>query len=111
MDFNTTLDYAQKASTLNATAILIVILVALAWFIYRENEDRKSKDLVQMKLADGFDRMATALEHQNKFYDFLILEIEHHRVDNARIEKIGNDVVDIKNALLTCTVTFPQKKG
>jgi|GEM_PF-4245549 len=100
MDVNASIDMANRVSSLNTTAILLIILAVLAWFIYRENEDRKNKDSVQMKLADGFDRMATALEHQNKLYDFLINDIEHHRVDHAQIQKIGNDVSEVKLFLL-----------
>lgn len=98
-DINSTIGTINYVSSLSTSAILLIILVALAWFVYKENEDRKSKDLIQMKLADGFDRMATALEHQNKLYDFLINDIEHHRVDHAQIQKIGNDIVEIKTVL------------
>lgn len=108
MNFDGIIESMNKLSQLGVTTILLALLGVLAWYIYKENEERKSKDNLLEKIEDSFDRIATAFEHQSKMYEWMKEEIEHHRSTNIRLKdgieskitKIGGDVSDIKMAVL-----------
>jgi hypothetical protein len=113
MDINSIIDSMNKLSQLGVTTILLVIVGGLAWYVWRENEERKKNDDILDRLEDSFDRIATAVEHQNKIYEWMKGEVEHYRNNNARLKdniefeilNIGRDVHDIKSAVLHGRVT------